>query len=203
MKSPFYFIIEPKGERYNNAKKVGDKELILNTEISNYEFINRQGIVKSIPLAYKTDIQVGDELIVNHNVFRRWNDVKGREKNSRSFIDEKTYLVQPDQVYAYKRSLEWKPVDGFCFVKPLKNDWKYSLNPEKPLAGMIKYSSNYLKEGDIVGFTPNDEYEFVINNERLYRIMNKYITIKYEHEGNKETYNTSWAQGSWRVNKRC
>ena len=53
-----------------------------------------------------------------------------------------------------------------------------------------------LKEGDIVGFTPNDEYEFVINNERLYRIMNKYITIKYEHEGNKETYNTSWAQGS-------
>ena len=84
MKSPFYFIIEPKGERYNNAKKVGDKELILNTEISNYEFINRQGIVKSIPLAYKTDIQVGDELIVNHNVFRRWNDVKGREYSTSS-----------------------------------------------------------------------------------------------------------------------
>jgi len=196
MKSPFYFIIEPAGERYNNAKKVNDKELILNTEISNYEFINRQGIVKAIPSTYKTDIEVGDNVIVNHNVFRRWNDVKGREKNSRSFIDEKTYVVQPDQIYAYKRYWEWRPVQGFCFVKPLKNDWKYSLNPEKPLVGMIKYSSNYLKQGDVVGFTPNDEYEFVINNERLYRIMNKYITIKYENEGNKETYNTSWAQGS-------
>ena len=52
MKSPFYFIIEPKGNRYNNAKKIDDKELIINTDISKHEFINRQGIVKSIPLAY-------------------------------------------------------------------------------------------------------------------------------------------------------
>ena len=196
MKSPFYFIIEPFGERYNNAKKINDKELILNTEISNHEFINRRGVVKSIPLAYKTDIEVGDNVIVNHNVFRRWHDVKGRERNSRSFINEKTYLVQPDQVYAYKKFWRWRPVSGYCFVKPIKNDWKYSINPEKPLVGIIKYSSNYLKEGDLVGFTPNDEYEFVIDGERLYRIMNKYITIKYERKGNEEAYNTSWAQGS-------
>tara|TARA_R100000278_G_scaffold12845_1_gene13699 strand:- start:143 stop:733 length:591 start_codon:yes stop_codon:yes gene_type:complete len=196
MKSPFYFIIEPKGARYNNTKEVGNKELILNTDISKHEFINRQGIVKSIPLAYKTEIQVGDTVIVNHNIFRRWYDVKGREKNSRSFINETTYVVQQDQVYAYKRLDKWKPLEGYCFVKPLKNDWKYSLNPEKPLTGMVKYSSNYLKEGDVIGFCPNDEYEFVVDGERLYRIMNKFITMKYEYQRNQETYNTSWAQGS-------
>ena len=193
MKSPFYFIIEPKGERYNNVKSVGDKELIINADISKHEFINRQGIVKSIPLAYKTEIEVGDNVIVNHNIFRRWHDVKGKEKNSKSFINEKSYLVQPDQIYAYKRKGEWKALDGYCFVKPVKNDWKYSLYPEKPLVGMVKYSSNYLKEGDIVGFCPNDEYEFVIDGEKLYRIMNKFITMKYEHKGNQEAYNPSWA----------
>ena len=193
MKSPFYFIIEPKGERYNNIKKVEDKELIINADISKHEFINRQGVVKSIPLAYKTEIEVGDNIIVNHNVFRRWYDVKGREKNSRSFIDEKTYLVEPDQIYAYKRVWRWRPIQGYCFVKPVKNDWKYSLYPEKPLVGIVKYSSNYLKEGDIVGFCPNDEYEFVVDGEKLYRIMNKFITMKYEHKGNQEAYNPSWA----------
>ena len=34
------FIVAPIGQRYNNVKRVDDKELILNTEISNYEYIN-------------------------------------------------------------------------------------------------------------------------------------------------------------------
>ena len=49
---------------------------------------------------------------------------------------------------------------------------------------------------DLVGFTPNSEYEFIINEERLYRVMNKFITIKYEYQGNEEEYNPSWAQSS-------
>ena len=56
MKAPFDFVIEPKGGRYNNTKKVGDKELILNTEIFNHQFINREAIVKSVPTACKTKI---------------------------------------------------------------------------------------------------------------------------------------------------
>ena len=31
MKSVYNFVVTPKGERYNNTKKVGDSELILNT----------------------------------------------------------------------------------------------------------------------------------------------------------------------------
>ena len=33
MKGTFYFLIKPKTTRYNNTKKIGDKELILNSEV--------------------------------------------------------------------------------------------------------------------------------------------------------------------------
>jgi len=48
MKAPFDFIIEPKGNRYNNTKKVGDKNLVLNTEIFNHQFVNREVILMKI-----------------------------------------------------------------------------------------------------------------------------------------------------------
>ena len=49
------------------------------------------------------------------------------------------------------------------------------------------------KKGDVIGFEPRSEYEFVIDNNRVYRIMQKFITIKYGHKRNEETYNPSWA----------
>ena len=55
MKSVYNFVVTPKGERYNNKKKVGDSELILNTEIFNHQFVNRTAIVKSIPIIGDTD----------------------------------------------------------------------------------------------------------------------------------------------------
>ena len=60
---------------------------------------------------------------------------------------------------------------------------------------MLKYKDPKLvdlKEGDLVGFTPTSEYEFVINDERLYRVRSKNITVKYEREGNEKEYNPSW-----------
>ena len=107
MKSVYNFVVTPKGERYNNKKKVGDSELILNTEIYNHQFVNRTAIVKSIPLIGDTDIQPRDEVIVHHNVFRRWHNIKGIEKNSRSFFDENTYLISQDQIFLYKRIRWW------------------------------------------------------------------------------------------------
>ena len=103
MKAPFDFVIKPKGNRYNNTTKVGSSELILNTEIYNHQFVNRQAIVKSVPTAFETEIQPKDEIIVHHNVFRRWHDVRGEEKNSRSYFDKDTYIVKVDQIFLYKR----------------------------------------------------------------------------------------------------
>ena len=77
MRSVYNFVVTPKGERYNNKTKVGDSELILNTEIYNHQYINREAIVISTPIIGDTDIKSEDTVIVHHNVFRRWHNIHG------------------------------------------------------------------------------------------------------------------------------
>ncbi len=195
MKAPFDFVVEPKGQRYNNTKKVGDKELILNTEIFNHQYINRSAIVKAVPTAIDTDINVGDEVVVHHNVFRRWHDMQGNEKNSRGYFNENTYLVKEDQIFLYN-SNDWKACNGYCFVQPIKQRNKLAEEKEEQCIGVVKYTDGVYKTGELVGFTPFSTYEFIIDNTKLYRVLNKFITIKYEYQGNEEAYNPSWAQSS-------
>ena len=196
MKSVYNFVVTPIGKRYNNTKKVGDSELILNTEIFNHQYVNRKASVISTPIIGETDIQAGDDVIVHHNVFRRWHNVKGIEKNSKSYFNESTYFISQDQIFLYKRYWEWKTPKGYCWVKPLKATDQFNIEQEKPLQGIVKYSDGTVNVNDIVGFTPNSEYEFVIDGERLYRVFSKFITIKYEYQGDEEEYNPSWAQSS-------
>ena len=187
------FIVSPIGERYNNSKKINNKELILNTEVYNHHFVNRLAKVIATPLLFSSPINVGDEVIVHHNVFRRWHDVKGREKNSRSYFSKDKYIISSDQIYLYNQD-KWKATPGNSFIKPIKSTDKFSIKNEKSLIGIIKYSDGSFKEGELVGFSPKMQCEDFINNERLYRIMNKFITIKYEYQGNEEEYNPSWSQ---------
>jgi len=194
MKSVYNFVVKPKGERYNNTKKIGNSELILNTEIFNHQYVNREAEVVSIPIIGNTDIKPGDTVIVHHNVFRRWHNVKGIEKNSRSFFDESTYFINHDQIFLYKRNNKWMAPKGYCFVKPLKAIDQFNIESEKPLQGIIKYSDGTMEINDLVGFNPGSEYEFIVDSERLYRVLSNFITIKYEYQGNEEEYNPSWAE---------
>ena len=196
MKSVYNFVVTPIGERYNNTKKVGGSELILNTEVYNHQYVNRKASVISTPIIGETDIQIGDDVIVHHNVFRRWHNVKGVEKNSKSYFNESTYFISQDQIFLYKTYWEWKTPKGYCWVKPLKATDQFNIEQEKPLQGIVKYSDGTVNVNDIVGFTPNSEYEFVVGGERLYRVLSKFITIKYEYQGDEEEYNPSWAQSS-------
>ena len=184
------YIISPVGDRYNNSIRVDNKELILNTEVFNHQYVNRLAKVIATPLLFQSPINVGDEVIVHHNIFRRWHDVKGREKNSRSYWKEDKYFISEDQIFLYNN----KATPGYSFVKPLKAINRFDKESERPLIGVVKYSDGSHSVDTLVGFTPNSEYEFVINGERLYRVMNKFITIKYEYQGNEEEYNPSWAQ---------
>ena len=188
------YIISPVGDRYNNNIQVGKRELIVNTEIFNHQYVNRKAKVIATPLLFSSPINVGDEVIVHHNVFRRWLNVKGIEKNSRSYFKENKYIVSEDQIFLYNN----KAMPGYSFVKPIKSLNPYHFNipleVEQPLMGIIKYSDGTFNKDELVGFTPVSKYEFIVNGERLYRVMNQFITIKYEYQGDEEEYNPSWAQ---------
>ena len=83
------------------------------------------------------------------------------------------------------------------FVKPIKLHSKFDIDKEKKAIGIIKYIDNDVpgvNSGDLVGFRPLTPYEFIIDGERLYRVLTQTITIKYEYQGNEEEYNPSWAQ---------
>ena len=192
MKAYKDFIISPIGERYNNSTKVGDKDLIINTEIFNHQYVNRLAKVIEVPILFNTPVRKDDEIIVHHNVFRRWNDIKGREKNSRSYWKDNKYIISPDQIYLYKKD-NWMAMPGYSFIKPLKAVDKFNVETERPLIGIIKYSDGTYNKEELVGFRPNSEYEFIIEGQRLYRVLNNFITIKYEYQGHEEEYNPSWA----------
>jgi len=67
---------------------------------------------------------------------------------------------------------------------------------ERSLIGIVKHTDGSVDVGDLVGFTPWSEYEFVIDGQRLYRVLSKEITIKYDYQGDEEEYNPSWTQSS-------
>ena len=195
MQSLFNFIVKPKNERYDNKKYIDGQELLLNTEISDHQYVSRVGIVTATPKSEKTEIQVNDEVILHHNVFRRWYDVRGKEKNSRSYYKEDEYFVTSDQIFLYKRNGKWQAPKGFCFVKPILSNNILLNEKEVPLRGIIKYVDkelNDIEKEDLVGFTPSSEYEFIVDGERLYRVPTNSISIKYERQGTETEYNPSW-----------
>jgi hypothetical protein len=194
MQSIFNFIVSPKRGRSTSKKDIDGKELLLNTEVQNHHYTSRLGVVANTPLAIDSEIQPGDEVIVHHNVFRRFRDIRGKEKNSKAYYKEDTFFVQPDQIYAYKRNTGWQALDGFCFVKPIVAKETFDMHNEQPLIGIVKYASEEFEVGALVGFKPGMEYEFNIEGERLYRIPANQITIEYEYQGDEKEYNPSWSQ---------
>ena len=197
MKSIFDFVVEQVGDRYNNTKNIDGVDLILNTQIFTHQNVNRLAIVKSLPITGDTNISIGDQVIVHHNVFRRYHDVRGVEKNGKSYIDDDNYLCSFDQIFLYKNKNEWKAPKGYSFVKPIESNNIFNLNKELPSIGVVKYLDEHfysqIQQGDLVGFTPGSEYEFIVDDERLYRVRSQSLTIRYEYQGDEKEYNPSWA----------
>ncbi|MDB4346954.1 hypothetical protein OAA30_00225 [bacterium] len=197
MKSLYSFIVKPLNERYDNVKKVDDKTLIINTGIENHRFVSKKAAVVSTPAAYTSKIKVGDELYVHHNIFRRWYNMKGEEKNSSTFFKDDLYFVSPEQIYMYNL----KPHLDYCFVKPLKNQNILENRKEQPNVGVMKYNNSSLEAlgitpGTLITFTPNSEFEFIIDGERLYCMKSNDIALTHEYQGNEEENNPSWAKSS-------
>lgn len=192
------YIVQPINGRYNNKKNIDNKELILNASIEDHKFVNRNGIVLALPIVNENEyLQIGDEVIVHHNVFRRYYDVRGNEKNSSSYFEEDKYFCYYDQIFLYKRNGKWYTPPGYCFVKPIHSQNNLDIDKEEPLTGVLKHVGSDLRDfgldsDDLIGFTPNSEYEFVIEGERLYRVPINSISIQYERTRFKEEYNPVW-----------
>ena len=201
MNSLYDFIIQPIGERYNNTKKIGDVDLILNNKIESWKFVNRLAKVLSTPLAVKTPIKKGDIVIVHQNIFRRFYDMQGKQKDSRSYFKDNMYFAGIDQIYLYKNKDKWISFGDRCFVKPIKNSNSILNRKEDPCVGILKIGNNSLEAskinpGDMIGFKPGAEWEFFINDERLYCMKSNDIVIKYGHKKNQKEYNPSWTNSS-------
>lgn len=186
MKSPFYFIAKPvNGKRYDNTKDIGGVEFIVSTSEEDHKFSNRFAEVVELPLGYKGPIREGDTLLVHHNVFKYYNDMRGRQKSGKSFFKDDLFFIETEQFFMYKQDNKWNAYDRFCFVKPIPTTQSYIKKPftNEPLVGLMKYPNEYLlergiKEGDMVCFSPDSEYEFTVDDEKLYRMYDHQITIK-------------------------
>ena len=186
MKSPYCFVVKPRNNvRYDNVSSYGDGTLINSVSQEDHHATNRHAIVLSPPLNYSGSIKKGDTIVVHHNVFRKYYDMKGQEKSGPCHLKDDIYIVEPDQVYLFLQDDKWQSVDPYCFVKPKQKTQGdvLSLSTEEELIGEMVYSTNYLKDmgiknGDDVSFLPDSEYGFKIEGEKLYRMRQKNIVAK-------------------------
>tara|TARA_R110000787_G_scaffold42859_4_gene105140 strand:- start:2167 stop:2730 length:564 start_codon:yes stop_codon:yes gene_type:complete len=185
MRSPFFFIVKPiKGKRYNNSKEIGGIDFITSTSEENHAASNREGIVVSTPLGYAGEIEPGDTLLVHHNVFKFYNDMRGRQQSGKSYFKDDLFFIDDTQFFMYKKKNKWICHNKYCFIKPIPAIKTYIHKPfaEEPLMGKIRYInkkllSKGLKEGDLVTFRPETEYEFNVDGEKLYRMFDHHVTM--------------------------
>jgi len=185
MRSPYNFIVKPlNNKRYNNTKKIGGIDFVTSTSQENYIASNREAIVISLPIIYNGPIQIGDTLLVHHNVFKFYYDMKGRQKSCKSFFRDNLFFVDSEQFYMYKHNNKWYSHDRYCFVKPVKTKKSiiYKNTSEEPLVAEMIYPNTYLKKQGIrkhtlVSFKPDTEYPFMVDGEKLYRMYDHQITM--------------------------
>ena len=199
MKSLNKFIISPLENRYDNVVKVGEKELITNTSVEEYKHVSNLAVVINTPSSIKTPIKKGDLIMIHHNVFRVFYDIRGNKKRSRSHFKDDLHFCSADQIYLYKNTGDWKSFGDRCFVAPVKNKDILSNEKTADLIGILKIGNSSLEAseitpGDIIGFTPGSEFEFVIDGEIMYCMKSNDIVIKYENSRNEEADNRSWTE---------
>lgn len=175
-----HYLIEPVGGEYITEKD----GLIVSAGIENHKDVNRYGKLIAKPLYDDSELSIGDICIVHHNCFRSYYDMKGREKKSAEYFRENTYLIPKEKIYLYKHEGKWNSTKDFIFIKPVsyEQDFEFYIPQEKEEhVGIVKYSnSTTFLEGDKIAFKKNREYEFDIDNEKLYRMKNKDICIKFD-----------------------
>ena len=183
MKSLLCFVVEPVGGKLYSSTR--DNGLVVSTSKEDHTATNRFAVVKSTPIGYDGPIQPGDTVMVHHNTFRKYFDIRGKEVYGPAHFRDNTFLVE--EVFMYEKDGEMKCVSPYCMVRPVGNDSSDIVEADAKEAqqrGEMVYSNPELNElgvfdGDIVAFTPDSEYEFLVNGEKLYRMFTRNICIAW------------------------
>lgn len=187
MKSPYNFVVSPYGDKYSNTKEISGEKFIVNTSLEIAKYVNRFAIVDELPIYYEGDIKKGDIVILHHNIFRIYFDMKGRQTNSPEYFRDGVFIVSPDRIYMYKHNEgEWNPHLNFCFVKPIEtiqDKVLHDTSKEEKHTGYLVYPNKKLIEqgfskGDLVAFKKDSEYAFEVDDEKLYRMYDRDILLK-------------------------
>jgi hypothetical protein len=176
------FLITPKNNQEYNREKGG---VIVTSSIESAKDVNRFGIIKKTPLYYDGDLVEGDEVVLHHNVFRSYYDMKGYERKSKEYFKDNLYLVDESKIYLVKRKKGYLSFDDYCFVSPKgEENLEVSLGSYELHKGTVKFVNpniinQGIEEGMEVGYTKDSEYEFEIEGELLYRMKRKDICVKF------------------------
>lgn len=182
MKSTFYYLVTPlDGKEFSSVGKNG---LILGANIEDHQNTQRLARVVGLPAGDDSGIQEGDVLLVHHNTFRTYYDIRGVARKSSGFVKDKLYYVEPDRIYMHIKDGKEIVFGPYSFVRPIKREtegFQFSTRAEKELIGEVALiDDRFSKEekvmvGDVVTFTKDSEYEFRINEDRYYRVPTKNI----------------------------
>lgn len=181
MKSPFFFLIEPYGDEYQNTVEIAGQKIIVNSSLEDHKHVNRFAKVLQVPIHYKGAIKSDDIIIVHHNVFRVYYDMSGKPRRSPNYFKNNIYFIDPFQFYMYHNGTRWNSVGDWCFVKPIdkENTYLYETGFEEN-TGILTHSNDSLEkrgvlEGEKVKFSKDSEYEFFVDGEKLYRMSTRDI----------------------------
>lgn len=181
LQSPFRICVSPKdNSQYINELKIGDSSLIINTSIEHAKDVQRIGVVRSLPIHFKGDLMVGDEIVTHHNVFRITFNDKGVPMQSDFHFKDDLFFIDDELIYLKIRNGEISSYNDNVFVEPIKEDTLFEGEKLAERQGIIKFTSEALKKlgvitGTKIHFRKHCEAEFNIFGMNLYKMQEKRI----------------------------
>jgi hypothetical protein len=184
LQSVHKFLIKPvDGKQYINTVKAGDVEIVINTSIENAEDVQRFAEVLALPMVYNGNIQVGDTVVVQHNIFRIAVNDWGVAMQSNNHINDNCFWVDEELIYLIIRDGIKIATDNYVFVEPIKKEANWEGIKLEKHVGLLRFpntklKSQGLKNGDKVVFYRDSEYEFKIDNKIMYMMRNIRLLAK-------------------------